>query len=132
MPGISRLTALEIFTNLNDLEITIEQEKGEGEKFAIGISRGPGHNFKPMLTSRPFAETLEAAVEAIKETLEGVRQAVSKEFEDPASIATRYLNPERGEVDPAKILSMDLIDRIVGELRSNRKASTYQMFAVTS
>lgn len=128
MSGISMLTALEIFTNPKDLEITIGHEKG-GDKFAIGIFRGPSHNFKPMLTSQPFAKTPEDAVEAIKGILETVRQAATKELGNKESILFQHLNLDNREIDQSRILDSDFVDRILDELRRCRVASTYKMFA---
>ncbi len=122
------ITALEIFTNPSDLEITIEQEK-EGAKFAVGIFRGPGHNFKPMLTSQPFAEKLEDAVETIKRTLESIHEALTKDFADRKSLPSQYLNPDGLEIDQSKVLNPKLIARILNELRQHRVASTYKMLA---
>ncbi|MDQ3014350.1 MAG: hypothetical protein M3Q73_00615 [bacterium] len=122
------ITALEIFTNPGDLEITIGQEK-EGARFAIGIFRGPGHNFKPMLTSQPFAEKFEDAIEAVKGTLESIHDALSKDFADRKSFPSQYLNPGGQEIDQTKVLNPDLIHRILDELRQHRVASTYTMLA---
>lgn len=124
--GISMITALEIFTNPSDLEIIIGQAK-EGGKFAVGILRGPGHNFKPMLTSEPFAEKFDDAVEAIKGILESVREAMTKEFMDQKSLPSQYLNPNGLEIDQSKVLNPDLINRILDELRQHKVASTYKM-----
>ena len=116
MSGISRLTALEIFTNPGDLEITIRQENGDG-KFAIGIYRGPGHSFKPMITSQPFADTSEEAIKAIEGILQAVHESIAKEFENR-------------EIDKSKILDQSLIGRIIEELRLHQKACTYKMLAI--
>ena len=123
------LTALEIFTNPSDLEFTIGQRE-EGGKFSIGIFRGLGHAFKPMLTSEPFAETLEEAIKAVEGTLQTVYEAITEEFKSKASLASLYLNPEGKEIDQAKVLNQDLIARIIEELRQNRKASTCRIMAV--
>lgn len=122
------ITALEIFTNPGDLEITIGQEK-KGAKFSIGIYRGPGHNFKPILTSQPFAEKLEDAINAVDEILQFVYQVTTKQFKDSGSLASQYLNPSGNSIDQSKVLSQDLIARILEELRVHRKASTYKMLA---
>ena len=126
--GISMITALEIFTNPSDLEITVGQSE-PGKKFTIGIFRGPGHNFKPMLTSEPFAENLEGAVEAVSEVLESIHEAMVKDFADRGSIPSQYLNPEGLEIDQSKVLNPDLIARILVELRQHQTASTYKMLA---
>ena len=98
--GISIITAVEIFTNPGDLEFNIGFTIGkESGKFSISIFRGPSHNFKPLITSPPFAEKLEDAVEAIKERLEAIQQYMTKELEDPASHLLPYLNPDGGKID---------------------------------
>lgn len=124
--GLSMITALEIFTNPGDLEITIGQEK-EGAKFAIGIFRGPGHNYKPMLTSQPFTEIREDAIKAVEGVLQTVHEAITKQFKNSGSLASRFLNPDGQEIDQSKILNQDLIGRILEELRMHGKASTYEM-----
>lgn len=126
--GVSMITALEIFTNPSDLEITIGQEK-KGAKFSIGIYCGPGHNFKSMLTSQPFAEKLEDAVNAVDEILQFVYEVIMKQFKDSGSFASQYLNPDGNSIDQSKVLNQDLIARILEELRVHRKASTYKMLA---
>ncbi len=127
--GLSMLTALEIFTNPGDLEVTIGQEDGKG-KFAVGVFRGPGHNFKPMLTSQPFAETQEEAIKSVEEILQTVHEAMTKEFKDSRSIPSRVLKPEGVEIDQSKVLTPELISRILEELRQHRKASTYKMATI--
>jgi len=129
--GIIMLTALEIFTNPWDLEITIGQKK-DGAKFAIGIFRGPGHNFKPILTSQPFAETREDAIRAVEKALQTIHEAVTKEFKNSRSLVYQYLNPDGNVIDQSKVLNPDLITRILEELRVHEKASTCKMFAIAS
>lgn len=125
--GLNIGTALEIFTNPEDLEFTIGQEK-EGEKFAIGIFRGPGHRYKPLLTTKPFLETREDAFNAIEETLQTVLEVATRELNDPESLVSQFLNPDGEALDQSKILNKDLIIRILEELRTHGKASTCAMF----
>jgi len=124
--GISMITALEIFTHPRDLEISIIQEKNGG-KYAIAYSRGPGHNFKLLLSTQPFAEKIDDAVEIVRETLELIQQVVTKEFENRKSIVSQYLNPYGQAIDQSKVLNSDLIRRITEELRQHQVASTYKM-----
>ena len=126
--GISMLTALEIFTNPGDLEITVGQDK-DGDKFAIGIFRGPSHNYKPMLISQPFAETQGDAIKAVEETLQTIYKVITKEFKNSRSLASEYLNPDKQDINQSKVLNQDLISRILEELRAHRKASTCKMLA---
>ena len=124
--GLTMMTAAEIFTNPHDLEIVIGQERGGG-RYAVRISRGPGHKFKPLLSSTPFAETLDVAIEAVKQILETTNENLTKEFENSESLLSLYTNPNGVEVDQSKVLNSDLILRILGELRQHRVASTYKM-----
>ena len=122
------LTALEIFTNPNDLEILIGQEKGGG-KYAFAITRGPGHDFKMMISSQPFTEKLEDAIEVIKVILESIREAIARDFENIKSVPSQYLNPDGQAIDQSKILNNELIVHILDELRQHQVASTHKMLA---
>ena len=128
MSGISRLTALEIFTNPNDLEIVIGQEKSSG-KYAIAIMRGPGHRGKLLIDSEPTIEKFEDALEAVKTILEGIQQFMKKEFEDPKSLVSQFLKSDDQIIDHSKTLNPDLINRIMDKLRKRKIASTYKMKA---
>ena len=128
MSGISKSTALEIFTNPRDLEIRIEQKSGG--KYAVAISRGPSHNFKIMLSSQPFTEKLEGAVEVVKEILESIRSTITKELVDTKSVLSQHLNPDGKAISQSKVLNLDLINRIVSELRQHQIASTYKMHTI--
>lgn len=126
MSGITMSTALEIFNHPNDLEILIAK-KENSSKYSILIYRGPGHNFKMLLSTEPFTEKLEDAVEMVKETLEFIQMAVMGEYKNPESIASKFLNPDGRAIDQSKVLNSDLIRRIIEELRKNQIASTYKM-----
>jgi hypothetical protein len=126
--GLSWITALEMFTNPGDLEITVGRAE-EGEKFALSITRGPGHNFKPMITSAPVFDTAEDAVKEVKRILGDTHKALMRDFEERGSFPAQYLKPEGKELDPAKVLNPELIERILAELREHKVASTYKMLA---
>lgn len=128
--GISMTTALEIFANPGDLEITIGQETEEA-KFAIGIFRGPGHHFRPLVTSQPFAETKEEAIKAVEGILRTVQEAITKELDSRDNLTSQYLNPDGWEMDQSKVLNLDLISRILDALRQHGVASTNKLFAPT-
>jgi len=121
----SRLEAYEIFTNPYDLEIIIGKIKGN-DKYAFAISRGPGHNFKLLIDSEPFAETSEEAVKVVKEFLDSIQQFVTKEANDPKSLISTFLNPDNEEIDESKILTPDLINKIAEDLQKKQVASTYK------
>ncbi len=120
--GISRLTCLEIFTNPTDLQIMIGQEKNNG-KYAIGIFRGPGHNFKPLITSGFVIESFKEAIEEIKKILESIHYTIESELKKKGSLLSSYLNPS----DQSKTLNLDLISRILKRLRQHREVDTAEM-----
>ncbi len=49
--GLTLVTALEIFTHPDDLHIIVTQERGGKRGWGMGICRGPGHDFKVMLST---------------------------------------------------------------------------------
>jgi hypothetical protein len=128
MSGVSRLEALEIFTNPNDLEVLITEDK-KSKKYGVVFCRGPGHNFKLMLDADPYTENFEEILEAVKTTLETVQQGITKELEDPASFTAQFLNPDNQAIDQSKALNPELINQIINELRQHKIASTYKMKA---
>ena|SRR3989344_5545205 len=129
--GITRLTAIEIFTNPNDLRFSVVREKGRGKggKYAIFITRGPGHNLKSLLSSQPFAETVDEAVRDIGEILEFIRQSATKDLERPDGGLAQFLNPGGQPIDQSRVLNEGLIARILVELRAHQFADTHQMAA---
>jgi len=127
--GLSVITALEIFTNPNDLEIVIGRENGDG-KYLVVITRGPGHNFKLMLDSAPFAVTLEDAVESVKGILEATVEFGMKELTNKNSFVAHVSNPGCEPIDQTKVMNPGLINQILDELRQHRVASTYKVVAV--
>jgi hypothetical protein len=124
--GMSLITALEIFSNAYDLEIVIAKE-AEGKQYTICISRGPGHNFKSMLSSAPFSEDLEKVIGAIKNTLEAAYAAANAEFAKPDGLLGSIL-----DVDHKNILTPTLIAWICQELRTKQIASTYKIQSTES
>ena len=124
--ALSMATALEIFTNPNDLDISIIEDDNSG-KYYIEFCRGPGHNFKLMLSSQPFTEKLEDAVKTVRETLEAVHLALIREFDEEESIPYKYLNSDNQPIDQLRILTPELIARIVEELQRQQMASTWKL-----
>lgn len=128
MSGITLITALEIFTNPKDLQISIGK-KGNS-KYMFVVSRGPDHNFKPLISTTPFAETVDIAVEEIKKLLEMIQLASLKQMKDRDSFLTQVLNPNGTDLDMSKLLNTDLINYIINELKQRQVANTYETLAV--
>jgi hypothetical protein len=129
--GLSWITALEMFTNPGDLEIAIGRAN-EGEKFSLNICRGPGHHYKPMITSTPYFDTVEEAIKEVKRILGDTHKALMKDFEERGSFPAQYLKPDGQGIDPEKVLNPELIERILAELREHQVASTHKMLAAKS
>lgn len=127
--NMAPLTALEIFSQPDDLAFTTGQDKDDTGLFAFGVFRGPKHNYKTLLTTRPFAKTKEELLEFIKKELEELCEFCKRKLKDPNDIISRILNPEQKELDESKILNQDLIDRIIAELDRNGSASTWEVLA---
>ena len=112
---ITRLTALEIFSNPRDIQITIGQEEG---KYGLGIFRGPGHDFKPLVSTTDCPlESFEEAVTIIREALEAVckasRESLGKTVDEP------ILGLVDGEVVETPVMDKKLIQWIIGELEKD-------------
>lgn len=128
--GISIMVALEIFSHPDDLGFSIAKER-DGDKYCFFITRGPGHNFKILISSSFSFERPEKAVESIKGILESIQEFAIKEYADSSTFASRICNPEKIKVDENSMLSSELIARIVEELQKNQLASTYKMLAAS-
>jgi len=124
---MSTSTAMEIFSNPDDLMFTIGQG-GEEKGFSFGIFRGPGHDFKPLLISSAFAETRVGALESLEEVLEIALQTMIKLLEEASSIISRTLNPENRPIDSLGMLNHGLINRILERLKTESSMVTYELF----
>ncbi|MBU4284780.1 hypothetical protein KKF60_01515 [Patescibacteria group bacterium] len=77
--GISRLTAWEIAGNHDDIVVDAGGPDKKTGKFVGWITRGPGHNFKPLLNTQPIYDTLEQAKQAMKDLVVKINEFVDNE-----------------------------------------------------
>lgn len=122
MSGISRITALEIFSQPDDLEFVIFEKGG---LFGFLITRGPGHNFKLIISTSPYAADLAQAIRGVDTTLEHVCSYATAEVGNSGSLVAAFMNPDNRPVDDANGLSALYRERIIADLTSKRTASTY-------
>lgn len=122
-------TALEIFTNPYDLEFVVGEGNDGSGKFGFYISRGPGHSFKLLLSSKAFGDKPEEVVIYIQEILRGIQAQSSEILSNKDCALSQILNPEGKELDQLEVLNESFIDRILESLRSSRRASTYEWVA---
>jgi ribosomal protein L7/L12 len=89
--GISRLTALEIYTNPTDLEFKIVAESEV--EYGVMVMRGPGHNFKLLLMTEAVFEKREMAIDSVR-TLLSVTLSEGKRMLDECSGALKQEDVE--------------------------------------
>jgi hypothetical protein len=124
------ITAVEIFTNPTDLYFSIAKGKTGGHLLAI--SRGPGHNFKLLLTrDEPGFESKELAIGAVRDILTNVRKHILKILkEDPDDLLSGFINPDGLSVDEMSAhtdaLTLERIDQVVSDLEIGGVAVTYE------
>ncbi len=82
MAGVSRLSAYEIAGNPDDIVCGAFKDKDTG-KYGGTISRGPGHNYKLIISTNPGYDTQEEAVAGMRDLVEGINEAVEKELAKP-------------------------------------------------
>jgi hypothetical protein len=83
MNGISRLVAYEIAGNPDDIVIAYGGPDKETGKFAGWITRGEGHNFKPLLNTEPIYDTPKQAKETMEKVVQEIKDFVEKDLKDP-------------------------------------------------
>ena len=125
--GVPLGTALQIFSNPTDLLVTIFQHK-ETKQYGVGIFRGPGHRYMPLLTQDQFPyKSYDEAVVCAKETLEAIRDGAKKEFENKDSLTASIFNPDGEKVDESKVLNDNVISWIIEQLKKKKEADTSEM-----
>lgn len=130
MSGISATTALEINNHPGDIQVSIYKVKEGDWKYGIIVCRGPGHSYKLLISTSPFADTVEQAVEEVKNLLTGIHSWATKELSDIGNPITQILNPS-GCVDVSQTLNPDLINKILNGLRQHQVADTHHMITTT-
>lgn len=101
---VTRITCMEICGNPKDLFIKIADEDEEG-KFPLIISRGKGHNFKPLLSGP--APSKEDALEAIE----------------------LILNAAVEQSDNEGCLTEQMVESIMQNLRDTSEVSTHDLLS---
>lgn len=120
MAGISMITALEIFTNPQDLAFTASPK-------GLGIFRGPGHRGKPLITGRFDFKSVDKAAEEIGNILKAIISSAAQELKNPRSFAGSILNPEERPLEGAEVLTEEMVDKIVVKLKERGEAYSYEL-----
>jgi predicted RNase H-like HicB family nuclease len=123
-------SALVIFTNAYDIHIGIGKSDEDGALFSFGIYHGEAKRFRPIITSTPFAKTLEEVIEKIKEILVIAKDAASNILTDQENPVAQIINPGCQEIDQSLVLTDELIERILEELKNNKNVDTSTLVPV--
>lgn len=121
--GLSLSTAMEICNHPHDLCVAVGGPGSNG-KYSVEIGRGPGHNYKLLLSAYDCFETREKVVESIKDILTTCVEAGSKEMQNPDSLVAQICNPQGLKPEEADILSQARIDKIIELLGTQDQVDT--------
>jgi len=122
---INAVDTLQIFTNPDDLTISIQQYSRSG-KFYVCICRGPREGFKPIVTSEPFADDTAVAIQKAGEILEMVRSNGIDHLKRSPEAAPKCFKPGGQDIDESKVLNTNLIKEIIKRLQQCQRAYTHQ------
>lgn len=119
MGGLTLITALEIYTNPFDLDIIITED-------ALMMSRGPGHNFKILLSGEwKFSDKIIIA-EDIKNILKTIIDKNNTEISKPGSFVASICNPNNEPLNKAIVLTDNMLSEIILSLSKRGMVQTYQ------
>jgi len=121
--SITLMIALEIFSNPKDIAIKIN-EKSDGN-FCFGITRGPGHRYKLIATSGQPIASKEEALEMVEKILQIILRSIPEELKKGSSPLSILTDGE--EIDESKILSQELIKKIMDELKEKGEVDTHKL-----
>lgn len=121
---MTQRTALTIWCNPQDLSIQLIEYPGN-LKFGFSIGLGPGGSFRTLLTSRPFANTLEKVVECVCNLLLEICKNANNACEQISNILSDTSFPIEPLASQGVTLE-DLLPAIEKSLLANGSAKTYQ------
>jgi len=112
MEEIRLTSALKIFTNPDDLLITVNKDENSN-KYSFGICHGLSHNFKTIFSTDPIFDSNEDAKGLIKKILVMVQEIGNEQLGD----LTKKPN----------VLCSERITRIMEKLKSSESVNTSKM-----
>ena len=126
-------SALEIFSNPFDLEFMIGEDQGKKDgTFCLALTRGPGHNFKPVLTGEGY-KSKDDAIETFKKVLDICVEKGEEVFfgkksstDTVGKLLKTVGNPSDTKKEEAKnALTNDMVEKIIYDLKEKEVVSTY-------
>ncbi|MFH1036474.1 MAG: hypothetical protein V1756_00185 [Patescibacteria group bacterium] len=97
---VSRLTLYEIAGNPDDVVVDAGGPDKETGKYVGWITRGPGHNYKPLISTEPIFDTPEQAKEAMQKIVDWAKNWTEEDLRDPNNPLAEFLSPrsEEGQI----------------------------------
>ncbi len=115
--GLSFITALEIFTNPDDLYFEVIRGP-KSAKYGLVIARGPGHDYKRLFDVSCNYETREGVLEMLCIGLQGTREGVIKSLSSPSSfLAMIFKSPAEQPLEELG-LTRARVDEIIEGLKT--------------
>ncbi len=122
--GLSVPTAIEIFKNPHDLDISISQSEC---RYGFLISRGPEGNFQLLRKSLNFAESAEEAIGVVEQLLGHISKYETSFLPDYNDFLYAILASETNPPEYGPVLTSTLVERIVEDLHRECVARTYEV-----
>lgn len=119
------LTCLEVHNHPKDLYFRVGRSASNPEKWAMELTRGPGHGFKLLISSEPAFTSQENVVNSIRELLLSIQKIAVEELSKPESLFTKICGNISDVKDPNDVLNPALIDRICADLSRQEYAQTW-------
>lgn len=130
--GLNLLIALEVANQYRDLCISVFKDDSS-DKHGFLISRGPGHNFKPLLSTNACFENKQSVIEATGNLLEAIVRITKNEIgENSQDIPAAIINPGNQPLEKLDILNQERIEQIIKALKVENVANTWEMFPESS
>jgi hypothetical protein len=126
MNGIARMSACEIYANPYDISIFIGEGRDMPGKYGFMISRGPGHNYKPILSAAPVFRGEEEAIVYIKAILESIVKSATELLEKPGDFMSQIWADMMKDAKPEELLNQEVIERIITQLKATKNVDTHE------
>ncbi len=89
---MTRLTLYEIAGNPDDIVVGAGGPHKETGKFVGWITRGEGHDYKPLISTNSVFDTPEKATEAMQKIVEWAKNWTEEDLKDPNNPLREFLS----------------------------------------
>lgn len=122
------LTALEIFTQADDLQILVGSY-GNNNKYVYLVFGATRNNLELIFNSEPVFDTRDAAVDDFMKTLGSVREEIIRALTGAPNILTELMDPQNLSIEEVRnvLMSQEYFDYIEQDLRTDSMAKTHEI-----